>query len=658
MRNQKTFALRLVAFLLVFCVAVGVLPVAASAADSTLTAVSPAEAVGEYVIPDGNTAIADNAFAGCTELTSVVIPASVKTIGANAFQGCTSLATVKFNGVLDRVGLFAFNDTLWYKNYPTDFIYASSPSGFNVLIGYKGTDENVTIPASTTVIGEGAFYGNTTIKSVIIPLRTTKVSDYAFYGCTNLADITVRGALTDCGFMAFEGTAWLDSYAGEFIISGTMLIKYNGDKDVVYVPNTVTRIASYAFYDCKSVTTVRVPASVTDIGVNAFYLYNDGGNNKYAEIYCWEDTYAETYAKQNGLSISSYLNYPGDVDSNGSVQTADARVALRYAAKLERDLTDAQFLAADIGCDGNITSSDARLILRMAVGLAEYTPEDLLFKPNTDFEILMAYTEAVRLAYIKEAGYKLTEYQSIDDVKVGPSFIRTALNNPFKTDLTKEDKAEAQTLSSDTVEALEKLYLCDLTNNSIIKDAKCELTESDKYYITITLNDEVDVSDTDSLTRCMFPVVGREDMDRLLNEEEGTWYHASSTDFNYKITYQNCTLNAIVDVMTGNIEDIEMKMGYRFDVWGQIYLTKIHNRDDKNDPVGYATRTDTVKYTEFDYTVKEFTTTTTEPTTVYEGEDPENPVTVVPTTKNNDAGNFLAGIGDALSGIFGSLIGG
>ncbi len=657
MRSEKTFASRLVALLLILCVAVGALPATVSAADSTLTTVAPAEAVGEYVIPDGTTAIADNAFAECTELTSVVIPASVKTIGANAFSGCTALATVKFNGVLDRVGLFAFNDTAWYKNYPTNFIYASSPSGFNMLIGYKGTDENVTIPASTTVIGEGAFYGNTTIQSVIIPLRTTKVSDYAFYGCENLADITVKGVLTDCGFMAFEGTAWLNSYAGEFIISGTMLIKYNGDKDVVYVPNTVTRIASYAFYDCKSVTTVRVPASVTDIGVNAFYLYNDGGNNKYAEIYCWEDTYAEEYAQANGLTVSSYLNYPGDVDANGAVQTADARIALRYAAKLDRDLTDAQFLAADIGSDGQITSADARLVLRMAVGLAEYSPKDLLYKPTTDFEILMAYTESVRLAYIKEAGYQLTEYQSIDEVMVGPSFIRTALNNPFKTDLTKEDKAEAQTLSSDTVEALEKLYLCDLTNNELIKEANCEMTESNKYYITIVLNDEVDVDGTESLTSCMFPVVGREDMDRLLDEEEGTWYHASNTDFNYKITYQNCTLSAIVDMKSGNIEDLEMKMGYRFDVWGQIYLTKIHNRDDKNDPIGYATRTDTVKYTDFDYIVKEFTTTTTETTTILEGEDPDNPVTVVPTTKNNDAGNFLAGIGDALGGLLGGIMG-
>lgn len=662
MKNKKTFAAKLVSMVLAVCMAFGVCTVAVSAADAgMLGSVDPAVAVGEYVIPDGTTAIGDYAFQNCTELTAVVIPASVKSIGMGAFAGCTALASVTFGGKLDSVGVQAFTDTAWYRNYPTDFVYASSPSGFNLLIGYKGENKEVEIPISTSMIASGAFYQNKTITSVAIPLRTTQIGDYAFYGCENLSSVSVKGALNDVGYQAFEGTAWLKNYAGDFVIFGTMLLKYNGNDDMVLIPNTVTRIASYAFEGCTGVTSVRVPSSVKNIGVGAFYLFNDGGNNKYAEIYCWEDTYAAEYAARNGLQVAAYLRLPGDVDGNGSVQSIDARVVLRYAAKLDRSIDDPSFLAADVGGDGKLDSADARLILRMSARLAEYTPEELLYKPNTDFEILMAYTEAVRLAYIKEAGYKLTEFQSIDDVNVGPSWIRTVLRNPFKTELTKEKKAKAQTLSSDTVEALEKLYLCDLTNNNIIKSAKCVLSVSDKYYITIVLADELDVADSESLTSCIFPVVAREDIDKLLEEKEGVWYHARNTDFNYNITYTGCTLNAIVDVKTGNIEDLEMKMGYRFDIWGQIMLTKINNPSNKNTNVGTVTRTDTVKYKEFDYTVKEFTTTTTEaPATLAPGqegnEDPNNPVTVVPTT-TAASGNFLDSIGDALGNIFGGLLG-
>ena len=42
----------------------------------------------EIVIRDGTTEIAQNAFQGCTGLTSITIPASVTSIGYNAFQGC------------------------------------------------------------------------------------------------------------------------------------------------------------------------------------------------------------------------------------------------------------------------------------------------------------------------------------------------------------------------------------------------------------------------------------------------------------------------------------------------------------------------------------------------------------------------------------------
>ena len=48
------------------------------------------------IIPNGVTAIEDEAFNGCRALTSIEIPASVETIEATAFIGCSSLETVTF----------------------------------------------------------------------------------------------------------------------------------------------------------------------------------------------------------------------------------------------------------------------------------------------------------------------------------------------------------------------------------------------------------------------------------------------------------------------------------------------------------------------------------------------------------------------------------
>ncbi len=58
----------------------------------------------------------------------------------------------------------------------------------------------------------------------------------------------------------------------------------------------------------------------------------------------------------------------GDVDENGKIEAADARLALRAAVNLEL-LTEAQLSAADADKNGKIEAADARLILRAAVGL-------------------------------------------------------------------------------------------------------------------------------------------------------------------------------------------------------------------------------------------------------------------------------------------------
>ena len=61
---------------------------------------------------------------------------------------------------------------------------------------------------------------------------------------------------------------------------------------------------------------------------------------------------------------------PGDVDSDGELTSADARLALRASVKLETILPGSPaFLAADADRNGAIESADARLILRASVKL-------------------------------------------------------------------------------------------------------------------------------------------------------------------------------------------------------------------------------------------------------------------------------------------------
>ena len=64
----------------------------------------------------------------------------------------------------------------------------------------------------------------------------------------------------------------------------------------------------------------------------------------------------------------------GDVDFDGTISAADARLALRCAVGLEESLAVAQLFAADTDADKKILSADARSILRAAVGLEKISP--------------------------------------------------------------------------------------------------------------------------------------------------------------------------------------------------------------------------------------------------------------------------------------------
>ena len=59
---------------------------------------------------------------------------------------------------------------------------------------------------------------------------------------------------------------------------------------------------------------------------------------------------------------------PGDVDGNGKITAADARLALRISAKLEK-ATEYQTRIADMDKNNKITAADARKILRISAGL-------------------------------------------------------------------------------------------------------------------------------------------------------------------------------------------------------------------------------------------------------------------------------------------------
>ena len=106
----------------------------------------------------------------------------------------------------------------------------------------------------------------------------------------------------------------------------------------------------------------------------------------------------------------------GDVDNKGDVTAADARLVLRYCAKLESFNSD-QMKAADVDMDGDVTPLDARAILRIAAGLDMSANIDLTYRSEADQEIrdaIEAYNIAATKIKSKDVQKNATVTQTIN----------------------------------------------------------------------------------------------------------------------------------------------------------------------------------------------------------------------------------------------------
>ena len=131
----------------------------------------------------------------------------------------------------------------------------------------------VTIPEGTTEIGRFAF-SRSSLRTVTIPEGVTVIDYAAFYHCDNLDNVILPDTVNTVGAKAFTHTGWMDDFEensmDDFLISGDILVAYKGTLPEVVIPDGVRVIAEEAFRNHTELKKVHLPASVTDIGNDAF----------------------------------------------------------------------------------------------------------------------------------------------------------------------------------------------------------------------------------------------------------------------------------------------------------------------------------------------------------------------------------------------------
>ena len=196
----------------------------------------------EVTLSEGLKTISANAFEG-SGITSISIPDTVTSVGSSAFSECASLTSIKFSKSMSEIA----NDT---------FHSCSKLSA-------------VSIPGNIKKIGSYSFFNCDALKEITISSGVTYIGDRAFDFCDSYTEIRIPGTVQTIG-------------SGAFCCSSLKtVILENGVKDIgtafwssgittIELPESIEKIATYAFDKCRSLTKITIPSNVKTISNGAF----------------------------------------------------------------------------------------------------------------------------------------------------------------------------------------------------------------------------------------------------------------------------------------------------------------------------------------------------------------------------------------------------
>ena len=258
---------------------------------------------------------------------------------------------------------------------------------------------SVEIPDTVQTIGKNAFWSCHKLQHVTLPKNLTAVGDNCFRSCGLLAELEIPVTLQKIGLDAFCDTAWLKNQQTEnplVQVNHILIDATTCSGTAVEVPDGVTEIGNFAFYNCGNLQKIMLPASVTKIDWGAFWQCSGletltvQGNlakigesafsdcTKLSAVYTvmsedeWSNVQIESgneLLEQATIHYNSILEelLLADLDNSGSVDSTDVFYILlgvaQNAVGMDSGWTPAQEKAADIDGSGAVDSTDVFYVL-------------------------------------------------------------------------------------------------------------------------------------------------------------------------------------------------------------------------------------------------------------------------------------------------------
>lgn len=271
------------------------------------------EEVTQLSIPEGVTKIYGRQFENLKNVTDLILPSTLTVIGNDYFRNSEGA----FSGMPELKSITVAKDNPVYYSENNclllNVFYGSSVNrGVELLVGcstsvipdgvtkicdgaFSGSlIGEISVPASVTEIGAGAFRGCTMLNKVTLSEGLKKIETSAFSGCLSLDVIKIPESVEKIGSDAFKDAPvikqaasgsilyvdnWAVGYSGVVGTSASLREGTVGIADYAFSGRSFSHftfndglkhVGESAFYRCSSLTSVTLPDSVETVGDNAF----------------------------------------------------------------------------------------------------------------------------------------------------------------------------------------------------------------------------------------------------------------------------------------------------------------------------------------------------------------------------------------------------
>ena len=314
-------------------------------------------------------------------LKEIEINGNFTHVGDFAFYLVTGCDEIILPDTVECLGKAAFRGSFFKRFYLGDSLKRIEDECFYHLLYCEGIE----LPETVEYIGHSAF-AHSDIKWINLGANITYIGGGAFY-CCPLKKVVISENLLGMADKIFYKCEYLET----IIIGGS-----------------VKEIESKSFAECPSLQTVVIPDGVEEISDDAFENSTDN-----LTIYCNEESYAESYAKENNIQYTTLVL---DSIENQIYTGEEIKPYVGASANGKRLSLDTEYT---VDYKNNINAGSAKIIARglgdfkalIAVGKFTILPKEM-----ENIEIISQEAEFDPLAIDFKVDVFLDEIQLIKNV--------------------------------------------------------------------------------------------------------------------------------------------------------------------------------------------------------------------------------------------------